>query len=86
MKKPMARSTSPSSTPSASPGFWKWTMYMFSPKRLRMMAMGSAGPRAMKGVLRPMTPAVRSGWRSGICQTTMPPQSCPQKIAFSTLR
>ena len=68
---------------SASPGFWKWTMYISSPKRWRRMAMGSAGGLAMKGVLRPITPATRSGWRSGICQTTMPPQSWPQKTAFS---
>jgi hypothetical protein len=50
-------------------------MYISSPMRARMMAIGSTGGRGMKGVFTPMTPAVRSGWRSAICQTTMPPQS-----------
>ena len=61
-------------------------MYISSPIRARMMAIGSAGALGMNGVLTPITPATRSGCSSGICQTTMPPQSCPQKIAFSTPR
>ena len=86
MKKPIALATSASSTASASPGFWKCTIYISSPKRLRMIAIGSAGARAMNGVLRPITPATRSGCSSGICQTMIPPQSWPQKIAFATPR
>ena len=61
-------------------------MYISGPNRLRMIAMGSAGARAMKGVFNPMTPATRVGWSRGICHTMMPPQSWPQKIAFSTPR
>ena len=34
----------------------------------------------------PITPAQRSGCMSGICQTMMPPQSWPQKIALSIFR
>ena len=86
MKKLMVLATSPASTASASPGFWKWTMYISSPRRARMMAMGSTGARGMKGVLTPITPATRAGCSSGICQTTMPPQSWPQNTAFSTSR
>ena len=82
----MVLATSLASTASASPGFWKWTMYISSPSRLRMISIGSTGERAENGVLTPITPAVRSGCRSAICQTTMPPQSCPQKIAFSIFR
>ena len=61
-------------------------MYMSSPNAMRMAAMGSKGERRMKGVFSPMTPAQRSGCISGICQTMMPPQSWPQKTAFSTPR
>ena len=68
---------------SASPGVWKWTMYMSSPKVVRNMAIGSIDRRGMKGVLSPITPAVRPGWKRGICQATMPPQSCPTQIALS---
>ena len=61
MKKLMVLPTSAASAASASPGVWKATMYIWSPNRRRMMAMGSAGGRGMKGVLTPITPAVRSG-------------------------
>jgi len=37
----------------------------------------------MYGVLTPITPAVRSGWSTGIAQATKPPQSCPAKTARS---
>ena len=85
-KKPMVLATSWPSAASASPGFWKWTMYISSPSRLRMISIGSTGERAENGVLTPMTPAVRSGWRSAICQTTKPPQSWPQNTALSIFR
>lgn len=86
MKKRMVLAVSSPSTDSGSSGFWNHTMYMSGPKRLRMIAMGSAGARGRKGVLRPMTPATREGCMSGICHTTMPPQSWPMKIAFSIPR
>ncbi len=75
MKKSMVRRASLPRMASSRPGVWKETMYIRSPKRRRMMAMGSAGGLGMNGVLSPITPATRSGWRSGICQTMMPPQS-----------
>ena len=67
-------------------GSWNCTMYMLSPNRLRYSSIGSAGARSVCGVLTPITPATRSMWRSGICQTIKPPQSWPTKIALSILR
>ena len=50
-------------------------MYMSGPKAARIAAIGSTGERGIKGVFSPMTPAIRSGYISGNCQVTMPPQS-----------
>ena len=49
MKKSIVRPTSAASTASASPGFWKLTIYISSPNRRRMISMGSAGGRGMNG-------------------------------------
>src|SRR6185312_2563879 len=62
MKKRKALPVSFARSASATPGFWKKTIYMFSPYMARIAMIGSTGGRGRNGVFTPMTPDTRSGW------------------------
>src|SRR5208337_805256 len=73
-------------TLSARPGSWNQRMYMRSSLPLTIARMTEVGGIAMYGVHTPTTPAVRSGYSTGIAHATKPPQSCPTKICALDLQ